>query len=65
MEIGIAWEKPLTERPDVIDNRLTAATIDGYRHDNRGHRHGFWSCRARCHSVERPSYAELPYLRVR
>ena len=30
MELGIAWEVPLTERRDVLDNRLTVDAIFRY-----------------------------------
>ena len=28
-EIGVAWENPLTDRRDILDNRLTVALLDG------------------------------------
>jgi hypothetical protein len=30
MEIGVAWELPLTERRDVLENRITADVILRY-----------------------------------
>ncbi|MCA9187125.1 MAG: hypothetical protein R3E01_09535 [Pirellulaceae bacterium] len=30
MELGVAWELPLTERRDVLDNRLTVDMILRY-----------------------------------
>lgn len=30
MELGVAWEAPLTDRRDVLDNRLTVDAIFRY-----------------------------------